>query len=514
MLVRRRVAMVAGLAVLASLMVGAGSAEAVESTTVSGRVTTTTGVSLDVAVVEACPPGVAHSFQPVCAGGVITSTSTMNGYYSLTLPSAGDWSLQAGGRFCSAGFTSPESPGTLSGAVTRDLVIDTTSLVEPAAVDLAPPFADGAPVAGETEPSDGRVHLALRDTSRRILVGGFPGGPCVGLSVPYRPLQVVVLIPEGTGPFPLLVSSHGSGENAVNPGRVGGSLEYVARGYAVAIPTYPLTARYGTWPGGYNRDVDDQGRDLAFMLEELTQLPFVDADRVGLAGISAGGYTSLLTAFHEMGYDGGLRAVAPTIARPLTAPLELDVPLRPGDVPLFMANNVDDVGSTFSVVDAFWQSSAAPKFRWLEDTPAVFPEFDHGFSSPEPPDLIATFFDAYLLGDPAARAELIGYPDPPSPEYTFEAVPGTIGFRGPLAKPVTGNVGRTIPIELQLYAKVGSLSVQITAPNGVTTAQPLAYDRVAGTYELSWRTKGLAKGDYQLTVQTAFGPFAQSVRLR
>src|SRR5688572_18594574 len=112
----RRVAMVAGLAVLASVLVGAAPVDAAETPVVTGHVTTTTGVSLDIAVMEACPPGVAHSFQPVCEGGAITSISTMNGYYSLTLPSAGDWSLQAGGRFCGAGFTSPVSTGTLSGA--------------------------------------------------------------------------------------------------------------------------------------------------------------------------------------------------------------------------------------------------------------------------------------------------------------------------------------------------------------------------------------------------------------
>jgi hypothetical protein len=125
----------------------------------------------------------------------------------------------------------------------------------------------------------------------------------------------------------------------------------------VAVPTYPLTARYGSWPGGYLRDIDDQGVDLAFILEELIDLPFVDADRIGLTGVSAGGFTSLLTAFHESGFDGTVQGVATEIARPLTAPNELNVPIGAADVPLFMSNNVDDRTTVFGPADAFWQDA-------------------------------------------------------------------------------------------------------------------------------------------------------------
>jgi dienelactone hydrolase len=186
----------------------------------------------------------------------------------------------------------------------------------------------------------------------------------------------------------------------------------VHRGYVVAVPTYPLTARYGSWPGGYLRDIDDQGVDLAFILEELIDLPFVDADRIGLTGVSAGGFTSLLTAFHESGFDGTVQGVATEIARPLTAPNELNVPIGAADVPMFMSNNVDDRTTVFGPADAFWQAAATPKYRWLEDTPTEIPGQDHGFSTQDSFELLSLFLDAYVLDDPEARCALDAYPDP------------------------------------------------------------------------------------------------------
>ncbi|MFL6204852.1 MAG: alpha/beta hydrolase family protein [Acidimicrobiales bacterium] len=515
----RRVWMVlAVLAASTSVLVAAPPAGAVVPPVVTGHATTSSGVSLDTVVVEACPSGTAHVFFSPCAGGVLTTASVFNGYYRLQLPSAGDWDIKAAGAFCGSFFVSPSSVGTIAADTTTELTIDTSSLVEPSTSDLAPPFADEADPAGETDLSDGRLHLALRDVDRRILVGGFPGGPCVRLHVPYRPLQVLVMVPQdrGPGPFPLLVLSHGGGETAVNPGRVSGAQQYVDKGYAVAIPTYPLTARYGSWPGSYLRDIDDQAKDLAFILEDLTRRSFVDADRIGLAGVSAGGMTSLLAAFHETGFVGGIRAVAPTIARPLTAPEELDVPLRTGDIPLLMSNNVDDTVNPFPAAGAFWQGATAPKYRWLEDTPAVVPENDHGFTpSMEPSALVGLFFDAYVMGDAAARAQLDTTADPAGPEYTFEAVPGVEGFTGPLAVPVVAKQGRAVPIELQLWAKVGTLQATITGPSGALPPKPLAFRRVAGTYQAVWTTKGLATGTYTVSIDTGgFGTFSQTVTLR
>ena len=510
--------MVAALAMatsgIAAVAPGAGADEPV---VITGKVTASTGISFDSVFVEACPGAApTHSFQPVCTGGVLATASNFNGWYSLTLPGTGEWSVKAVGLYCGAPHLSPSSTGPVTGSTTRNLVIDASGVAEPATRDLAPPFADGADPAGETDPSDDLLHLALRDETRRILVGGLPGGPCVQLHVPYRPLQVLVLKPAGDGPFPLVVMSHGGGEQMPNAGKVSAAQGFVGRGYAVAIPTYPLTARYGLWPGGYLRDIDDQAVDLAFILDELLDLPFVDGDRIGLTGVSAGGFTSLLAAFHESGFDGGIRGVATEIARPLTAPNELDVAAAPADVPLFMANNVDDTTTVFGPADAFWVAGGAPKYRWLEDTPAEIPSSDHGFSTQDAPQLIDLFLDAYVKGDAAARSQLAATTDPATTELTFEAVPGSVGFRGPLAKPVESKRGRTVPIEVELFAKDGdhaTLDAVITGPGGPFT-EVLVFDRLDGTYQGQWRTKGLAAGTYTATVSTSFGELAQTITLR
>lgn len=512
MAARRWGLVVAALALLATSFAGA-TAGADEPLVISGRVTTSTGISPDTVLVEACPPGSEHRFQPVCDGGLRTNASAFNGWYSLTVPTPGDWSVKAVGLVCSAFSLSPATSGVVSGATTRNLVIDTSEVVEPAPTDLSPPFADGADPAGETDDADGALHLALRDASRRILVGGLPGGPCMSLHVPYRPLQTLVLKPDGAGPFPLVVMSHGGGEVMPNAGKVAAALGMVDRGYVVAVPTYPLTARYGSWPGGYLRDIDDQGVDLAFILDELVALPFVDADRIGLTGVSAGGFTSLLAAFHESGFAGSIRGVATDIARPLTAPNELDVPVGVADVPLFMANNVDDQTTVFAPADAFWQAAAAPKYRWLEDTPAVIPGQDHGFSTPEPFELLSLFLDAYVLGDPAARCELDAYPDPATEERTYEAVPTPPAFEGTLATPLVANRGRTVPIELRSCLDEGPLQATITGPGGPFSV-PLTYDVAARAYEGHWRTKGRATGTYEVLVTTSVAAYVQTVTLR
>lgn len=508
----RRLGMVAAALALLATSLTEVTAAADEPPVISGRVTTSTGIPLDTVLVEACPPGSAHRFQPVCDGGVRVAASAFNGWYSLTIPTPGDWSLQAVGLFCSAFPLSPATSGVVTGSTTRDLVIDTSAVVEPATTNLAPPFADGADPAGETDASDGDVHLALRDSSRRILVGGLPGGPCMSLHVPYRPLQTLVLKPDGAGPFPLIVMSHGGGEAMPNPGKVAAAQGLVDRGYVVAVPTYPLTARYGAWPGGYLRDIDDQGVDLAYILEELVALPFVDADRIGLTGVSAGGFTSLLTAFHESGFDGSIRGVATDIARPLTAPNELDVPLGVADVPLFMANNVDDQTTLFAPADAFWQAAATPKYRWLEDTPTEIPGQDHGFSTQDSFELLSLFLDAYVLGDPGARCALDAHPDPAGEEFTYEAVPTPIALEGPLATPLVTKRGRSIPISVRSCADHGPLEATISGPSG-TFSLRLTYDVADRTYEGLWRTKGLAAGTYTVSV-TIVETHSQVVTLR
>lgn len=118
-------------------------------------------------------------------------------------------------------------------------------------------------------------------------------------------------------PFPLVLYSHGFMST-----RTGGA--YLARhlasyGYIVAAADFPLTN--GKAPGGPNvMDVVNQPADLSFIIDQLLALSGdphdafaagIDAQRIGATGLSLGGETTYLVAFHPTLRDPRIRAAAP-----------------------------------------------------------------------------------------------------------------------------------------------------------------------------------------------------------
>ena len=125
-------------------------------------------------------------------------------------------------------------------------------------------------------------------------------------------------------PYPLVVYSHGFSSN-----RSGGAYlaeQLASQGYVVVAVDYPLTNRDA--PGGpYVVDVVNQPGDVSFLIDSLlahsgdSQHPLagkVDPSRIGVTGISLGGMTSTLAAFHPETGDPRIGA-ALSIAGP-TAP--------------------------------------------------------------------------------------------------------------------------------------------------------------------------------------------------
>jgi dienelactone hydrolase len=124
------------------------------------------------------------------------------------------------------------------------------------------------------------------------------------------------------GLHPLVLYSHGYFAN-----RTGG--EYLAeslasRGYVVAAPDHPLTKRWAAH-GHSIDDVVHQPADLTFVLDQILrwnerERPFdgtVDPQRIGVMGLSLGGMTATLAAFHPRLRDARIRA-AVSIAGPMT----------------------------------------------------------------------------------------------------------------------------------------------------------------------------------------------------
>jgi predicted dienelactone hydrolase len=118
-------------------------------------------------------------------------------------------------------------------------------------------------------------------------------------------------------PYPLVIYSHGFMSI-----RVGGA--YLARhlasyGYVVGAPDFPLSNTAA--PGGPNfLDLPNQPGDVRFVIDQLlalsadVQSPLagsIDRERIGLTGLSMGGSTTFLAAFHPTLRDPRVRAAAP-----------------------------------------------------------------------------------------------------------------------------------------------------------------------------------------------------------
>jgi len=121
-------------------------------------------------------------------------------------------------------------------------------------------------------------------------------------------IDVTVFKPEGAGPFPLLVLSHGSPRSPAQR-RAGGRLRlaaqsepFVAMGFAVLVPTRRgYGDSEGAWAEGFGSCASpdyysaglETARDMRAAVDAVRGAPWADARRVVLAGQSAGGFGSV-----------------------------------------------------------------------------------------------------------------------------------------------------------------------------------------------------------------------------
>jgi dienelactone hydrolase len=268
-----------------------------------------------------------------------------------------------------------------------------------------------APVGGAIVQHD----LTLVDASRPT--------PCTG--APDRTLQVSVFVPDGAGPFPVVLVAPGSGASQRAVARADAAA-FASRGYVgVAIP-FPCTNAPGqsTTDLVVALDVYRQPADVSFVLDQLLArnadpsddlFGLLDPARIGFTGTSSGGVTGLLF-FNTCCTDARIRAmvVSKAFALPTAPGLPVDGTYdwsRP--VPLYLWAACDDVVTPFDLAyDAFLQASP-PKFFFQDltgahDTPVVFPPGTHD-----------AFVDRYVAGDPspALLATLLGAATDPS--YAF-----------------------------------------------------------------------------------------------
>lgn len=137
-----------------------------------------------------------------------------------------------------------------------------------------------------------------------------------------RTLVTTVWFPYGApGPHPLVVYSHGY--FATREGATYLAERLASRGYVVAAPDHPLTRRRAAWRRV--EDVVQQPADLRVVIDRMLawsarERPFdgpIDPQRIGVMGLSLGGMTATLAAFHPRLRDPRIRA-AVSIAGPMT----------------------------------------------------------------------------------------------------------------------------------------------------------------------------------------------------
>lgn len=131
-------------------------------------------------------------------------------------------------------------------------------------------------------------------------------------------IPIYLHMPAGAGPFPLLVMSHGSPRDAERRSRLGSQTlsaqaeDYARSGVAVAVPIRRGYGGSGPWAenyggcavGNYTSAGLASAQDIRAALTVAKSQAGIDASRVVLIGVSAGGFGSVAA-----GGTGGIKGV-------------------------------------------------------------------------------------------------------------------------------------------------------------------------------------------------------------
>lgn len=232
--------------------------------------------------------------------------------------------------------------------------------------------------------------INLEDTSRRTRANGdFPGSAS-------RTLVTRLWLPEAKAlaqPRPLLIYSHGFMSSRIGGTHIAEHLSSL--GYVVAAPDFPLTNFYSPKPQ-LVRDVVNQPGDVSFIIDSLLARSQTEGDplygaiddqRIAVAGLSLGGMTTELVAFHPTMGDRRVAAAisiagptfmfAPSFYRHNRLPFmmiasPIDPMVRYEDNALPVLEQIDDA-ILVSVADASHAgfSFQARTLRWLDNPDEV-----------------------------------------------------------------------------------------------------------------------------------------------
>jgi predicted dienelactone hydrolase len=157
------------------------------------------------------------------------------------------------------------------------------------------------PYAGHSGIAYGKAPAAQRQTEIdfHIWYTAEPGGRAVivGGNGVFHGVQAGRGAPHAAGAHPVIVMSHGAGGNAGQFGWIASRL--AEAGYVVVLPNHP-----GSTSGNASAleavRIWERPKDISAVLDQITgnpqDYPYMDLNRIGVLGFSAGGYTALALA--------------------------------------------------------------------------------------------------------------------------------------------------------------------------------------------------------------------------
>ncbi|MEO6469349.1 MAG: hypothetical protein ABIP21_09620 [Acidimicrobiia bacterium] len=258
------------------------------------------------------------------------------------------------------------------------------------------------PQAATTPEPAKHVHLDLVDRTR-------PAVDPIGVrNAPVRSLPAELYLPNARGPVPLIVFAHGYDGD---PSKFTQLFEHWSdAGFAVVAPRFPITST-GAATGPLSRAADyaEQPVDLAFVLDAVLASRWkshIDAENIGAAGLSLGGATiwgfignsccrderikaAIVMDGIQFDFNGGTRVA--------------------NRMPLLMFHADHDYALPYTGAVAAYATAAAPKY-FVTILGAFHAEPYENMPNIADDMVMRTtnaFWRAYLLGDTAARGEIV-----------------------------------------------------------------------------------------------------------
>jgi len=276
-----------------------------------------------------------------------------------------------------------------------------------AAETADPPRETDAPTTTTTRPE--RYETEIRqetyvDASRPTKANGeFAGAP-------DRTLRVVFHVPQGDGPFPVVLFSHGW---IATPEIYAPIATQIAEaGYLVVAPAYPLSN--GAAPGGpIVGDVLNQPVDASFVLDQVLAASgdeaswlhgLADAEHVAAGGHSLGGFTTM-GFFNSCCTDDRIDAAFAVAGN---MPGYEGTPYEGIDTPILLIHGDQDELVPYARSEAIYADANPPKYflTLLGGKHAPFATEPAGEQVQIGVAVMLDFLDGYLRGNETALTDM------------------------------------------------------------------------------------------------------------